>query len=327
MRSGLGVFVLALLIASPWFIRNWRLYGDPLGMSLARQTIDVRAGSWTWGDTAWLSKGWCSSFWGKFGGAGHIPMARWVYVVLAGVTVLAVWGLIRTWFDRGRSGERVAITLLGLVSLATAVVLWRYSLVALGTDQGRLLFPAASALVGLFVLGLLAWASRRWRGVLAMVLVGSSLLLGLYGLLGVIRPAYAPPASATYAPSESNRTAFGDLVLVGWELGNPLTLYWQRTGAPDDWRGVLRVVAEDGTQVWERRRSPGGGQWSSDHWPPGYTMRDVYALRWPEWAGPGRYRVEVGAYPVDGALVVPTRAGEPATDSGQPFVFLGWLDR
>ncbi|NJN84013.1 MAG: hypothetical protein HC802_18210, partial [Caldilineaceae bacterium] len=74
LTTGLVVFGGALLIASPWFMRNWRLYGDPLGLKLAIQTIDVRTGAWTWADTSWLLEGWFRSFWGKFGGAGHIPM-------------------------------------------------------------------------------------------------------------------------------------------------------------------------------------------------------------------------------------------------------------
>ncbi len=87
--TGLLVFLPALLIAAPWFWRNWTLHGDPLGMAFARQTVDVRTGPWTAGDTAWLLRGWFISFWGKFGGAGHIPMAGWLYGLLAALSALA----------------------------------------------------------------------------------------------------------------------------------------------------------------------------------------------------------------------------------------------
>jgi hypothetical protein len=90
---------------------------------------------------------------------------------------------------------------------------------------------------------------------------------------------------------------------------------------------VLRVVAEDGTLVWEWKRSPGAGRLSTDRWPAEFVMRDVYRVRWPDWAGPTRYRVEVGAYPFGEDLVLPTRRGQPATAGRHPYVFLGWLTR
>ena len=91
MTTGLLVFVPALLIAAPWLLRNWQLYGDPLGMALVRQTVDLRTAPWSWADTTWLLRGWFVSFWGRFGGAGQIP--------LPGV---ALWSA-----GRGQPGEPV----------------------------------------------------------------------------------------------------------------------------------------------------------------------------------------------------------------------------
>ena len=65
LTTGIGVFVPALLLISPWLLRNWQLYGDPLGLELTRQTIDLRMEAWTWRDSIWLLKGWFVSFWGK----------------------------------------------------------------------------------------------------------------------------------------------------------------------------------------------------------------------------------------------------------------------
>ncbi|MFO7635616.1 MAG: hypothetical protein R6W76_23920, partial [Caldilinea sp.] len=91
-----------------------------------------------------------------------------------------------------------------------------------------------------------------------------------------------------------------------------------------DWRTTLRVVAEDGSLVWEWRRSPGYGRWSTDRWPANVIVADVYPIRWPEWAGAGRYLVEVGLQPDDGAYALPMQAGQVA---GEPFAMLGWMER
>ncbi len=331
--TGLWVFVPALLIAAPWFWRNWALYGDPLGMALARQTVDLRAGPWTGADTLWLLWGWFISSWGKFGGAGHIPLAGWLYTVLAALTALAGAGLAwRALRPRGR-GERPAIGLLTLAAALTGLGIWQYSLTALGTDQGRLLYPAVGALAGLLALGWLAWIPRRWERRAAAAITLLTLALGLYGLLGVIRPAYAPPVSAGGRPQQAATSdsrvepqqaatsgpgaavaSLGELVLLGSEMEGEPILYWTAAARPaQDWRVILRVVAEDGSLVWEWKRSPGAGRLSTDRWPAGFVMRDVYRVAWPDWAGPGRYQVEVAAYPF---------GGEPGA-----AVFVGWLVR
>jgi hypothetical protein len=99
--TGLVIFGLGLLIAAPWFVRNWRLYGDPLGMANAIQTIDVRTLPWTWNDTHWLFTGWFVSFWGKFGGAGHIPMPTWAYTLLGLVSLASLVGLVFNFLPTG----------------------------------------------------------------------------------------------------------------------------------------------------------------------------------------------------------------------------------
>ncbi|MCC6453466.1 MAG: glycosyltransferase family 39 protein [Caldilineaceae bacterium] len=320
LLGGLIIFLPALALAAPWLLRNWRLYGDPSGMALVQQTIDLRTTSWTWADSGWLLRGWFLSFWGKFGAVGHLAYPGWVYWLFAGVSAIGLGGLVYTW-GRARR-EHIALYLLALALLAVALAMWRYSLLALGTDQGRLLFPAIGPLLLLLSLGLASLPlgkARRWLG--AAFLVGLTLLT-LYGLFGVIQPAFAPPPPpppnelAQANPAEAS-IYFGELTLSGWTLEDNPILYWHSPEQPMvDWRTDLRVTAEDGTLVWEWRRSPGYGRFSSDHWSAGTRVRDEYVIGWPDWAGPGRYRVEVTLYPF---------GGEPGQD--QPFVILGWLDK
>ena len=85
--------IATLVVAVPWLWRNWQLYGDPFGWSIVLATIDRRQGPLSLSDMGQLLKGWWLSFWGKFGGAGHIPLPTIFYVIWAvlGVLVVAGW--------------------------------------------------------------------------------------------------------------------------------------------------------------------------------------------------------------------------------------------
>lgn len=320
--TGLLVFVPAVAIAAPWLARNWRLYGDLLGIALVRETVDLRTGPWSWDDTLWLLRGWFVSFWGKFGGVGHIPMAGPLYWLLGGLTLLAAAGIVRVALRRPEL--RAPLALLALAAAGVAAVMAQYSLIALGTDQGRLLFPAAGALAGLLGVGWLAWLPARRQGAGLAAVAALTLALSLYALLGVIRPAFAPPPSAAArlaALPARSPVVWGELELAGWTLDEGPTLYWRAREAPtEDWRTWLRVVAEDGSVMWEWRRSPGAGRWSTDRWPAGAVVADSYAIQWPDHAGPGEYRVEVGLEPFGDELLAPS-------GHDQPFVPLGRLER
>jgi hypothetical protein len=331
VATGLLVFVPALLIALPWLLRNVQLYGDPLGTAMVRQTVDLRTTPWRSEDTVWLLRGWFLSFWGKFGAAGHIPLPSWLYWLLGAASVAGAAGVVRLLLRRDWRAERWALALLGSAVAAVALGIWQYSLTALGTDQGRLLFPAFGPLVILLAAGLLAWLPARRQGLGALLLGGASLALGLYGLFGVIRPAFAPPApppAAEWQPhAAAEPLAFGELALAGYTLAQDPVLYWHAAAAPtQDWRTVLRITSEDGSLVWEWRRSPGGGRWSTDRWPQGTVVRDAYTIAWPEWAPEGRYRVEVGLQPYGGELAPPTTGGSAGTQD-HPFHLLGWIER
>ena len=331
VMTGLLVFVPALLIALPWLLRNLQLYGDLLGTEMVRKTVDLRTMPWSWDDTVWLLRGWFLSFWGKFGGAGHIPLHDWLYWLLGATLAAAAGGLVRLYLRRDWRGERWPLTLLLLAVVAVALGIWQYSLTALGTDQGRLLFPALGSLAILLAAGLLAWLPARALGMGTAVLGATSLALGVYALFGVLAPAFAPPAlvnDGEWQQSELREPInFGELALIGYRLEPDPVLFWRAVAAPaQDWRTVLRVTSEDGSLVWEWRRSPAAGRWSTDRWPANTVVRDAYPIKWPEWAGPGRYRVEVGLQPYDQELVLPNAGGEPAANGDHPYYLLGWLE-
>ena len=320
----LAVFLPAGLLAAPWFLRNWQIYGDPTGVELARQTIDQRLAPWTWADSWWLVKGWFLSFWGRFGAIGQIAQPVWADWLILALTIVAATGILRLWLDSKQRELRLGLGVLILAVLSVAGVMWQYSLIALGTDQGRLLYPALGPLVGLWVMGLGVWWKRGG------LLVAAVALWGVAILAGVIIPAYsATSVVVAAAPGAAGAPVdFGEIQLVSARFTDSPTLYWTAPQPPaQDWRAVLRITAADGTLIWEWQRSPGQGRFATDRWPGGVIVEDAYQIQWPDWAGSGRYRVEVGVRSFDGSWALPTQNGQAIGNTEHPFAEVGWMER
>ncbi|MDQ1301281.1 MAG: hypothetical protein QG637_1202, partial [Chloroflexota bacterium] len=145
---------VALLITAPWFLRNRQLYGDWLGWPLVLATIDRRTGPFGLAELVWLFRGLFLSFWGKFGGAGHIALPWPFYALWGSLVIAAILGWLKQIANQqisksanqhsGYSSLTIhhsSLILLG-APLMTLAWLVAYSRIALGTDQGRLLFPA-----------------------------------------------------------------------------------------------------------------------------------------------------------------------------------------
>jgi len=332
----------AFLIAAPWLWRNWRLYGDPFGWPVVLATIDQRQGPMGLADVMQLVSGWWPSFWGKFGGAGHIPLPVALYVIWAVICAAAVagWILHLTRKTRepkvpgtsevpgtyghaqvpgtyghaqvpGTCGSACGWIILLGAPLVTAAGIYSYTQVALGTDQGRLLFPALGPLALLVAGGLSAWLPQRatreaaarqaavWSGILA----GGMALVAIASLIpGLVQPFAAPPApqperieaarpvNATFGPLE--------LVATAWDDPAPgqLTLYWRATQRTTvDLRTALRLFDAGGNLLWEWKRSPGAGRLSTDRWQPGRVVADTY--RPPQEALSQAARAEAGLRP------------------------------
>ncbi|MEM7536191.1 MAG: hypothetical protein AAF639_28670 [Chloroflexota bacterium] len=313
-RLHLWAFGGGVLIASPWLWRNLQLYGDPLGVAMARQTIDLRTTAWTMADTWWLLRGWFYSSVGKFGGAGHIPLSTWIYVGYGVIGIIALMGLLLYAWQQIRrpNGASTVILLTALVGVAGGM--WQYSLIALGTDQGRLLYPAIAPIMLLIGLGLATLCPKRHVNSIVMVLVGWGGIAVIASMLLVLLPTFAPLPSET-SPIRTEETPilqYEELNLLGWSSGsesadaNPI-LYWQVSQeTARDLRTVVRILAHDDGVIWEKRRSPGRGLLSTDHWTVDRIVTDVYDVAWPEWVAPGEYRLVVGVQPYDEPLIWPT---------------------
>jgi hypothetical protein len=340
LLPGVGRVVIAgaaaFAIAAPWLWRNWQLYGDPFGWSLVLATIDQRQGPLTLADVGQLLEGWWLSFWGKFGGAGHIPLPAVLYLAWAALGLAALAGWVR-WLVRRKQAESLLrdtsfaawIVLLG-VPLVTAAGIYSYSKTALGTDQGRLLFPALAPLGLLVAGGLAAWVPPRRARAACLAFSGLMALLAVAALVtGLLQP-FAPPPLPTaerLAAAAPVAAAFGPLELIGsaWN-DEELTLYWRATEpAKADLRTALRVLDAQGNIVWEWKRSPGAGRFSVDRWPRGRVVADTYRIPPDALARAARIEVGVRAFPEGPFLAPAGGAGDtlplplpPAAETGGP---------
>jgi 4-amino-4-deoxy-L-arabinose transferase-like glycosyltransferase len=159
-RTLAWVFVPALLIAVPWWLRNVALYGglDIYGTA-NHDTVVVgqpRTADWidTYGLGAWLER-WVTftfqSFWGQFGWMG-VLMPTWLYRALAlcsGVLGVGLFYWLRGEWDKRRRtvvdtqyGTR-NMQILVLIALVISVLLtYIYYNRTFVQHQGRYLFPA-----------------------------------------------------------------------------------------------------------------------------------------------------------------------------------------
>lgn len=189
---------LGVVLASPWLLRNWRLYGDPLGWALVRQTVDVREGPVDLAVLLWLLKGLYTYFWIRFGAIGQIQAPGWVYW-LAGVFSLAVLAGACSFVIRNiKLNARNAFSLLILLGapLLTLAGIVRYTAIALGTDQARLMWPGLAALAVWFGVGLaglfdLTNLSQRLKQTrLTLLALAASAFFSILTLMLLVRPAF-----------------------------------------------------------------------------------------------------------------------------------------
>lgn len=344
------IYGMALLVASPWLLRNWQLYGDPLAWDLVRATVDQRLDPLRLADIGWLLRGFHTSFWGRFAAAGQVALPAWVFALAALFTLVIVIGSVRFIAQLVKRPSRASsgpipdsphptpllwmqLTLLAAAPLLMFLSIVRYSAIALGTDQVRLMFPALSAMavwVGIGIVGLMGWRKEKERKegkdrVIVSSFAAGMALFALVVLLGVIQPGFGPPEPVVPAGSVAAEklAAFGPMELVAAELPEapvsagsaiPLRLWW-RAGASglDDLRPAVRLVHSDGWLAAEWSHSPAGGRHSTDHWLEGEVYEDGYLLL-PDPGPPGVYTLEVGVRPYGGDWEPPL-AGAQADSS------------
>ncbi len=331
------VFGTAAAASLWWFFRNYQLYGDWLGWNAFLATVGARPHPATlqqlWGERV----GFIQAYWGLFGGVS-VPMPGWAYLVLNGVAALAVLGLV---WAGGRAVSALRTRALDVTQLALWALLFGWlGLIVVGlirwtsltwASQGRLIFPAISAIGVLAVYGL----ARLWRGL-------PWLAVGFLGALSaavpwlVIGPHYQPPeplsaqavSAITHPVKGGEGVSFGgEMQLLGYDLATSeaqpgqalaLTLYWQSLIQMDrNWSIFVHVVDRDGVIVAQRDRYPGGGSLATTLLRPGQTFADHYVIPLPEAAyAPLPAELVVGLYDLRDGARLPLPAGGDAYTLG-----------
>lgn len=335
--SGAGLLVLAALAAihrrSPargalalgaagatcgwWYLRNQLLYGEPTGLAVM---VAVAGGRHPRPSLLQLAREWWGAFmsyWGFFGGM-NLAAPEWFYRLALALSLAGLAGFL-LWLGRRRRVEP-ALLLLWLWLGLNLAGLVRWSLATLAS-QGRLLFPSIAVLSLLLAVGLLQlWPGRPQRG--AAVLAGGLALLAAWLPLGVIRPAYRPPAALAGPPPAQGRPVElgGEARLLGWRLeleelrvGEelPVTLWWQAAEEMEtDYSLFIHLVAENQTIAGQRDLYPGLGSYPTSAWVPGRGFSWTYHVPVPEGTqAPAVLEVLAGLYRLDTGERLPVEGG------------------
>lgn len=304
-----------LLVAGWWYLRNWRLYGDPLGLERMLDIFGRRTHIPSLTE-AWREfRGFCISFWGLFGMVNVFLRPLWIYRILDAFALFCLAGILRRgiWAWRAR---RVPSAWRELILLAAWIMLIAISLLRWTTmtkaSQGRLIFPAISAICLFLSLGFLAWFHKSSQH---YALGGLTVLMGALTVSApftAIRPAYAPPPTIIEAEIPSSASPFhviyGDVMeLVAYDVkaqkvqpgeSFPVTLYWKSLAPMEEDLSIYIYLSGRGGQFLGQRDSyHGGGNYPSSQWSPGEIVPDTFFVPvQPDAVGPVAAEIEVGLY-------------------------------
>ena len=227
------VFGIAAIVAGWWYVLNWRLHGDPLGVQIHQEIVGPGRPELTLAQLIHEFSQMELSFWAAFGW-GNVHAHPWIYTLLRVAVRLSALGLLiliignraklsrsqatsrggshaaetRAWEPallhncdvlKPEQPTRLGLALLLLWSLVVFAALLRW-LQWVFAPSGRHLFPAIASITILLLLGLLQLAKRsglvpnRLRGQATALLAGAMLVFAIICPLAYIAPAYARPS-------------------------------------------------------------------------------------------------------------------------------------
>ncbi len=335
VRGGLIAFAVGGLISGWWYVRNWVYYRDITGLNVLLDIIGRRGKDFTLLDFLPETEGIRWSFWALFGWF-NVPVAGWLYrvydaallVALAGLIVFVVRGLRRrNWAELGA----LALAAGWFVTIVAALVNLNMATIV---AQGRLLFPALSAIVVLFVRGWLVWLpqNRPWARWAARGAAAAMLALALYVPFFVIAPVYAAPEALTLeqarsrAPQAIDARIGGDVTLLGYALDAPVlrpggtawvTLCWRADRRPSENDLLFVQLLVDGDLIAAQDDTyHGGGNFPTGVWPAGMTFCERYPLAVRDSTPDSTSSsLAIGLYRQNGERLPVTIAGKPAGDA------------
>ena len=304
--SGVLIAVPVLLMAGWWYVRNVQLYNELFGLNTMASIAGPRALSLL--DLVPEFDGFRYSYWALFGAVNIVtfPLA---YVIFDLFTLVSGIGVV-IWFARNRRSERfVLLFILALYVLLVLVGVVRWTMMT-PASQGRLMFPAISAIALLMWLGWETifnvqtsnsqsptstrsvqsltsnWRKLRWAMPVFMLLVAAVIPFG------DIAPAYAGPQMITeqQLPSDLKRldVDYEDrLRLIGYRLAEPMartdsvefTLYWQcLKPMTADYSIFTIIYGRQLQEVGKRDAYPYHGLYATSQCQPGQVFADPYQI-------------------------------------------------
>ncbi len=343
-QVALPAFALAAALSGGWYARNWLLYRDFTGLSMLVGIMGRRASGFGLRDVLAELEGARRSFWAVFGWF-NVLAPVWLYTVYDLISVAAVCGLILDFLRALRRRDwRHVVSVSSLIAwLALVSVAWvRYTLL-LPASQGRLLYPAISAISILLVVGWQAFfpagsARQRW---LTAGIVTALFAVTVYVPFGLLAPTYAPPR--LLAPGEEHGHGspqlpirFGDAIqLTGYSLEHSviepgdvlfLNLCWQcdRT-IPQDYLVFVHLLLANDLLAGQIDTYHGLGTFPTSLWSPGTAFCERYPIRVSDTIpSPGPSSVAIGLYPAGAArLDAYDRDGQPIGNHARltgPFI-------
>ena len=341
VQHALLICLAALSISGWWFARNYSLYGDPTGFKVHFALQGTRTTRLTLRRLLWEAQGLKMSSWAVFGWfnivADDIIYRFFDLLSLAGLLGLAV--AVARYL---RNKRDVSLGPLGILSLWIGIMfvslLW-WSRQVMGF-QGRLLFPAISAISLLLFYGLRQFFPGRYLQLLTWGLAAIMLTIALLIPFRYIAPAYARPPLLSVAELESVprqlNITFGDCMkLWGYEVDTTIaqaghslavTLYWQATCPIDRNYSIFVHLLDDLESVVAGEVTfPGLGSFPTTQWQPGDAIADTYLLQIPAaMVASHSAQLEVGMYDFNTGerLPVYSREGELVGDQVR-FASLG----
>lgn len=315
LTAGLATGLPVILLAGWWYYRNWRLYRDPLALSVFVEIVGGRYPVPTLRQLLGEWKGFVMSYWGFFGGV-NVPAPDWVYILLSAFGVL---GLVATplslWrWQKAKRLDLVRWLQLGLIALWIAiefVALIRWTRMTIAS-QGRLMFAALTAISFWMSLGLAGILSGRWRALLPGAAILAMLLIAWLLPFTTIQPAYAPPQKLTEGDLSNIQTRLdvtfdGKMRLLGYTLEQEratpgeqiaVTLYWQALQTMrENYSVFVHLLGANDLIIGQRDMYPGQGTYATTLWRPGEIIADRYVVPVsPTALTPGEIEIEVGLY-------------------------------
>ncbi|MDF1514369.1 MAG: phospholipid carrier-dependent glycosyltransferase [Anaerolineae bacterium] len=321
--QGSAILIPALLLITPWLLRNFSLYNDPTALTPMLEKVGQRLNPASWGELRIMFL----SYWGQLPCSFYPRFIYWPYI---GLVIGGLAGLLWGWRKLSlRQKQMLGLCFIWLIVIVLAWIRWNNMTPAAG---GRLLFPAISASAILLASGwstLVPKTAKLWVGFLAVwamvTLVSGPLLI------------FTPPpqmAAATNLPGTPGYTFSDRIKLTDYQVTvrhallsclftasvycNPvldLTLNWQASQQlMKDYILVVQLVSPvvgDNSLRFNYNYWPGKGNYPTTQWQIDASVRDHYHFPLKQDQAP------TGAWQATVAFM------DPASDDRLPVLYNG----